>query len=325
MRTSLKFSLVFCALAISLGLGSSLRAQRAIKRHPRVTPPTFEANEFQGIFFADALAQLQGEMPGESNLAATLSATRAPASVSNPSGLSGAGTGAQSDASWKNSISDTSIEDLVKESKTRLDGLITSPAKFAGGGVTGARREFTLLASLMAVVAAYPEEIRWQSSASYAQRIFARVAMNCKVGTPPVFNEAKLRQQDLQNLLKGSKLAGTADEVTWSDTADRGPTMQLLEWALRENLAPAVNNESKFRENAEQAIKYAELVSMFGNILIQKGMTDADDEQYAEFAKMMSQAGSDVAKAVRTNNPEMARTAVGRMDQACSKCHESYR
>ncbi|MEQ1829466.1 MAG: cytochrome c, partial [Pirellula sp.] len=265
--------------------------------------------------------RLQGDMPNNSkSLAVAPSVSNKTADRSENS--AGAATGK---AIWKNLVSDATIEDLVKESKSRLDSLITSPAKFAGGGVTGARREFTLLASLMAVISQYPEEIRWQPSASYAQRIFARVALNCKVGTQAVFNEAKLRQQDLQNLLKGTKLTGNAEEVSWADTADRGPTMLIMEWALRDNLAPSVNADKKFRENSEEVLKYAELISMLGNILVQQGMSDADDEQYAQFAATMIQAAQDVSKAARTNDPELARTAAGRLDQACGKCHETYK
>ncbi len=253
-----------------------------------------------------------------------------PALVSNnaPTATDDAGNGNKRETNgssiWKETVSAATIEDLVKESKTRLDGMITTPAKFSGG-VADVRREFTLMASTMAVIAQYPEEIRWQSSAGYAQRIFARMAVNCKVGTQPVFNEAKQRQQDLQNLLKGTKLTGAADEVSWADTADRGPSMQILEWALRENLIPATNSEKSFREKKEDIVKYAELIAMFGNIIQQPGMTDADDDEYIKFALVMKHTAQDVLKAVRVNDAELARTTVGRMDQACNKCHETYR
>ena len=190
-------------------LGSSVFAQRSVKKPRRAAPPSFKPNEFSGIFFSDALSQLQGEMPtAQSVLAANTKADKVIVNDGGEEGL-GAVTGS---AVWKELVSPASIEDIVKESKTRLDTVVTTPAKFSGA-VVDARREFTLLATTMAVVSQYPEEIRWQSSAAYAQRIFARMAVNCKVGTQPVFNEAKLRQQDLQTMLKGTKLSGTAEEV----------------------------------------------------------------------------------------------------------------
>lgn len=298
-------------------------AQRAARKHTRATPPVFKKDEFSGVFFEDPFAQLQGKITDRATVVSTESGKGANTSTIPESDL---GTKSSSgDTFWKSYISGSSMEDLVKESKTRLDGLITTPAKFAGGGVVGARREFTLLACLMAVIARYPEEIRWQASALYGQRIFARVAMNCKVGTQPVFNEAKLRHQDLQSLLKGTKLSGNAEEVSWSDTADRGPTMQILEWALRENLAPKTSSDNQFRDHKDDIIKYAELVAIFGKILQQEGMNDADDAAYRDFAIAMSNAALEIVKAVHSNEAGLARTAVSRMDQACGKCHEQYR
>ena len=287
----------------------------------RAAPPNFQPNEFSGIFFSDALSQLQGDRPSAQPTLASITKSN----TANDSNSVDSSTNAETGNSmWKEIVSASTIEDLIKESKTRLDGLITTPAKFSGG-VVDARREFTLMASTMAVIAQYPEEIRWQSSSAYAQRVFARMAANCKVGTQPVFNEAKQRQQDLQNLIKGTKLNGTADEVTWADTADRGPTMQILEWALRENVMPATNNANKFRDSQEDVVKYAELIAMLGSIIQQPGMTDSDDAEYKQFAVVMTSAALDVAKAARTNDAELARTAVGRIDQACNKCHETYR
>lgn len=311
---------VVLVLCLTL-LGSTVHAQRTVKKPKRAAPPTFQPNEFSGVFFSDALGQLHGEMPSAQSV---LAASSKPDTKSDNSETGVEMSSARGNSIWKEMVSASTIEDIIKESKTRLDGIITTPAKFSGA-VADARKEFTLMASAMGVIALYPEEIRWQSSAAYAQRVFARLAANCKVGTQPVFNEAKLRQQDLQNLLKGTKLAGNAEEVSWADTADRGPSMQILEWALRENLLPSTNNEKKFRDSQEDVIKYAELIAMFGNIIQQPGMTDSEDAEYKQFAVVMTQASLDVVKATRTNDADLARMAVGRIDQACTKCHETYR
>ncbi|MCY2984658.1 MAG: cytochrome c [Planctomycetota bacterium] len=304
----------------SLLVGSSVYAQRSVKKPKRAAPPTFKPNEFSGVFFSDALSQLSGELPSApSAMAATTKPDKGNAAATNEGDAPLTGK-----AVWKELISAGTLEDLVKESKTRLDGIITNPAGFQTN-VGKARREFTLIAASMAVIAQYPEEIRWQSSAAYSQRIFARTAINCKVPSTPVFNEAKQRQQDLQNLLKGSKLSGNAEEVTWEETADRSPSMILLEWSIREHLLPYTSNEKKFRDSQEDVIKFAELIAMFGNIIQQPGMTDADVEEYQQFASVMTQAAVDAAKAARSNDADLTRSAVSRIDQACNKCHETYK
>lgn len=311
--------ILLSGLLISASIGSYSFAQKAIRKPERAKPPAFQANEFSGIFFSDARSQLQGDA------ALGKPAQGADAAMAANSESIDAEPAAKGNDVWKQLISGPTIEDLVKESKSRVDGIITTPAKFASGGYGEARREFTLLGSLMGVIAQYPEEIRWKNSAPYARTAFARMAANCKVGTQPVFNEAKLRQQDLQDLLKGTKLNGSAEETSWADTADRGPTMQILEWALRENLAPHTSNEDNFTNNLDEINKYAELVATYGQILQLEGMTDADDETYASFSVAMVNAAKETLKAVKNKDAELARTAVAKIDQSCNKCHESYR
>lgn len=315
-------SLWLAMICLAVGLSGVALGQRAVKRPTRATPPTFKPGEFSGIFFDAPLAQLQGARP-DASASESKMATNGPMPDKADESLSE--VSATKDGVWKNLISGTTIEDLVKESKSRLDSVITTPAKFAAGGFKDVRREFTLLASLMAIIDRYPEEIRWKTSAQYGQRAFAKMASNCKVGTQPVFNEAKLRHQDVQELLKGSKLSGAAEEVTWEDIADRGPSMQLLEWALREHLAPMTSSDKEFQNGQEEVLKYAELVAAYGQILQQDGMTDADDDTYVELAAQMVTAATEAIKATKLGDSEAARTAVGKIDQSCNKCHESYR
>jgi hypothetical protein len=321
MPQSILRSTLLLGLSVMTLAGTYAIAQKTIRKPDRAKPPQFQSNEFSGVFFADARSQLQGQ-PSLGSGAQASSTDSAMATAEDPSQ---AEPTAKGNDVWKQLISGPSIEDLVKESKSRLDGIITTPAKFASGGYGDARREFTLLGSLMGIIAQYPEEIRWKASAPYARTAFARIAANSKVGTQPVYNEAKLRQQDLQDLLKGTKLNGTAEETPWADTADRGPTMQILEWALRENLAPHTSNEDNFTNNLDEITKYAELVAAYGQILGLEGMTDADDETYAQFAAAMLAAAKETLQAVKNKDPDLARSAVAKIDQSCNKCHETYR
>ena len=311
-----------CCILACLALPATwASAQKSVRKPDRAKPPKFQADEFSGVFYADARAQLQGPA------SLTPPTTNSPdnSSMADGNDASNPEPSASGNDVWKQLISGQTIEDLVKESKARIDGVISTPAKFAGGGYSEARKEFTLLGSLMAIIAQYPEEIRWKASAPYARTVFARLAANCKVGTQQVFNEAKLRQQDLQDLLKGSKLSGSPEETLWPDIADRGPTMQLLEWALRENLAPSTNNEDNFNNALDEVTKYAELIAAYGQILQLEGMTDADDESYVQLSSAMVSAAKETLKAVKTKDAELARSAVAKIDQSCNKCHESYR
>ena len=69
----------------------------------------------------------------------------------------------------------------------------------------------------------------------------------------------------------------------------------------------------------------AEIVAAIAEVLIQDGMLDGDDEDYAAFCKQLLNAAAEVAAAVRLSDSEQARQAVGRVTKSCSDCHEIYR
>ena len=184
-----------------------------------------------------------------------------------------------------------------------------------------------MLAILFAAIEQYPEDIRWKNSSALARARFARMAANAKVPGGPAFNEAKLRMEDLASLLKGTALSDTVPtpDLNWSEIADRTPSMQILEWALREHVMPSTASESAFKSKIDEILAYAELIGLIGESLHQPGMTDADDEEYKTWSKKMIAETSRVVDAVKLSNPTMAREAAGQLDQACNGCHNTFR
>lgn len=308
-------------IGLLLCLCTTGMAQTAKPR--REQAPTFRTGAFEGIFFADPTAQLHGEMPTAGV------ASNAPANSTNSAAQSTGNSTADEQQGWKRLIDPTSLEDLVKEGKLRLDKIVTTPAAFKGGGFVEARTEFSLQALLFAIIESYPGEVRWKNSAASARQRFARVAANTKVGSDQVFTEAKARLLDLGDLIGGTPLTaandGKTDEIDWSKLIDRVPLMQLLEWAHEENLTKLVASEADFKDNSEALQRYAELVAVLGQAALADEMPDASDEDYRELAKAMIEHASQVAQAVKTNSAEQARESAAQVGQACTNCHDSFR
>jgi len=316
-------------VAFALLSSGYAHAQQVVRKPQRATPPTLSKENFQGVFFDDVTQHLVGKPP---QAGSTDPSMGGPSDAQSGGGTSSAtadsgGNSNSANSVWKERISPQSVEDLVKETKLRLDTIVTTPAKFSGGAFKDARRDFTLLATLFAVIEIYPEKVRWQPSASVARARFSRVAANTKVGSAPAYNEAKLRLEDMNSMLKGATVTDTApiSEINWDEIADRIPSMQLLEWALRENLNGFVASEDKFSQSSEEVVKYAELIALLGETLCQPGMTDGTDSDYQALAKRMIEESTKVTQAVKLNNPTLAREAAGQIDQACNACHNAYR
>ncbi|MEO8269058.1 MAG: cytochrome c, partial [Aureliella sp.] len=229
---------------------------------------------------------------------------------------------------WHNLISATSLEDLLKASKLRLDKIVTTMAAFKGGGFVEARTEFSLQALLFAIIETYPSDVRWKNSAAEARIRMARVAANTKIGSDQVFTEAKARLLDLGDLLGGTSLSARSDEATeidWSHLIDRVPLMKLLDWAHEKNLSKLVASESQFKDSSDDVLRYAELIAVLGQVALAEEMPDASDGDYAALARAMIAAAQQVALAAKTGNAELARSAAGQIGQTCTNCHDSFR
>ena len=301
-----------------------LLAQRARKTQ-RAQPPQFTGKEFSGTFFEDVTSQLQGARPS-GPMAARAPASTGPAGTANtsnsaPEKSQAAATG----DTWTKLISGSTIEDIVKNSKLRLDALVANQNKFAGGYVE-VRREFSLQALMFAVIEQYPGEVRWKRSAALAREAFIRVAASSKVTSPQAFKEAKQRVQDLSELLSGNNLDGSAAaELDWSGVIDRVPLMQLLDWAQQGHINNFSSSKENFDRQKEELKRFSQLVAVLGKAAIMKDMPDADDAQYQAFGQQMIEQAQQIVLAVETDNADLARKAAGQMGQSCAKCHDDFR
>ena len=298
-------------------LGFALAQDRRKVRRRRAKRPTFSARA-EKVFFNDVFAELVGERP------ANFAATAAPI----PSGGTNGGNAvATPSGKWAQLISSSTIEDEIKALKMRVDKEVTTPSAFAGRGYKECRNHFSSLAALLNVIHEYDGDVRWKKHARAARDLFARTAANAKVGTPQVYNEAKLRKQDLQDLVSGSAVESQPrpEPPTWRDVIERGPLMRQLDASLESHLKQNLSSESEFKKNTEEIIHQGELLAAFSEMLIKEGMEDGDDEDYAAYVKTMRDAARDVVEGVKLNDYERARKAIGVVDQTCNECHELYR
>ena len=298
--------------------------QKAPKTIKRAAPPKFDAGD--RTFFADAFKEaLEGERPGDlgrppSAVVAAPSGSGAGAPAAGGGGLAGSG--------WSAIISGATLEDSIKGLKLQVDQSITTPSDFAGKGYKAARRDFSMMAMLFAIVGEYDGEVRWKSTAPAARDVFARTAANAKVGTSQVFQEAKLRKTELQDLVGGqSPFEGKGGEAkaAWNTVCDRSPLMQYLEAVWEPTLKPSLGDKGQFNANIDRVMKDAELFAAIGAVLAKEGMEDADAAEYKEFCVRLQKASQTIAEACRNKDFEKASAAAGEIGKSCTECHENYR
>lgn len=224
-------------------------------------------------------------------------------------------------------ISPASLEDEIKRVRLAFDATVTTPSAFRSGEFQNARLHLNTLAALFAVIVEHQGDVRWKQDAAAARDLFARTAANCRTGSVQVYNEVRLRKDDLEDLVSGSGLADRQanSENDWMVIADRVPLMTYAEALLEGPLKQSTRNAEVIASEAEQVRRTAELLAVVGEILKQEGMPDADDEDYAALSQELIDAGAAVSRALDQADAAAVARGVGAVSQSCSRCHENYR
>ena len=286
----------------------------------RAPPPKFSNGSLRGIFFDDLSDAFPGKTPTLSQLRAAVTAS-IKAAETQPKEAAEASNGL-----WSALISPTTIEDEVKRIRLHFDSVVTKPGDFAGGGYLEARLDLTVLAALFAVIHEHGGDVRWKSDAAAARDLIARTAFNCKAGSTQVYNEAKLRKADLQDLVSGGGITAreASDGEDWSTIANRSPLMEYIE-QLIEELEDASRNEASIKADSDLVKRNSELLAMIGAVLVQEGMEQADDDDYAAHSRSMTEEAKGVTAALERMDVDAIRKGAAAIRQRCDACHEEYR
>ncbi len=300
-------------------------AMPAEAQERRARPPRPNPERYEGVFYKDVVAALQGARPRVGELAGLQPANKSTAggatTESNPGSESGSGK------KWTNLTAAVHLEDEIKRLKMRYDSVVTTPGRFNGGDFQQAREELAMLATFFAVITEFDEDIRFREDAAIARDLMSRAIVGVSSGAGDAFNIAKQRQADLQDIVSGSGLNRSAptDPNDWSIITTRSAIMNYLEEVLGEPLQSGTNNADDFGPASDDLARAAAMVAVLGQVLTEPGMDEADDEDYNAFSRQMTQAALDLQQAIEQQDAAAARLAVGAISQSCEACHNDYR
>ncbi len=289
---------------------------------PRALPPAWP-REVVETFFPDAREKLVGERPAfrAGNLANTGGAGAVP-------GQEEAESDAGDGFAWSKLIAAATLEDEIKAQKMAVDQTVDTPGGFKGGAYRDARIQFSTLAAMFHIAGQFDKDVRWKDEAPGLRDLFGRAGFNCKVGTDQSYNEAKLRKQDLGDLIRGDTVQSAEKgerDVTWDKVTNRPPLMSRMELAFQKRISPFLANESEFSAHAEEIYHEAQVLAALAEAIQHEGFEFWDDDDYLAFAKQMRDAAVGIVEGVKQNDYEKARKAAGDVSKACTECHESYR
>ncbi len=280
----------------------------------RVRRPEFSESEADRIYLRNLFAEaLVGPRP-EKPLAPTETAIAdAPPGDSNGSG-------------WSQFVTSEIIEDEIKLIYRQLQTDITTPSRF-NGQISRIRQQFNMLSMLFGIVHEYDRDIRWKEYAGSAQLVFAETAARAKTASTPAFENAKLRKDDLGELIRGGSIAikeGVPAKLEWPNVIERRSMMARLDEGLGSSLQPGTVDASGFAQRKDELQRQAYIVLAISRILTQDGMEDAGDDGYVEYARSMGTAATDVLAGIRDDNFESTTRGVKAIEKSCAACHGDW-
>lgn len=296
------------------------RKRRTTKQKPedkRAKRPSFTKEQWQDVFFDDLFAEgLTGERP-EKKIDSAAAETGTDSSATK---------GANS---WSRTISRDAIENEVKALQQKLQKLGLSMSRF-NTQFRDIQQQFNLLSMMFGIVHEYDKEVRWKKYAASAQKLCAEAATNSRAPSKAAFEYAKLRKQELQELVRGGAIpiseAGENEaQLDWPAVIDRTTIMIRLEAALGEVLKPETANEKQFKKAKDAIAQQAHLIAAMGKVVTLENMDEADEDDYVKYADEMRSAASFLVKAIKTDDFEMVNEAVNRIEQSCNDCHGDWR
>src|SRR5690606_5884672 len=105
----------------------------------------------------------------------------------------------------------------------------------------------------------------------------------------------------------------------WPMIIDRSPAMMYAE-SLLDRLSSQTNDEATAKDNVDAVRRNAELIAALGEILVQAGMDESDDDDYVALSQAMTQAARSVLTAIDRQDFGAVRQSVGAIGQSCANC-----
>ena len=311
---------MLAVLVAAVGSPGSAGDRGATKPRKRAAPPARFDKATTSTFFDDAFTTLQGTRP---RFEAGGRGPAASGAVAQPT----TGDPTAGGFRWSKIVSEETLTDEVKDRKADVATAVANPSDFKGGGYDQAREAFSSIALAFGVIAAYDEDIRWKKDAATARDLFARVGINCKVGTDQSHAESKARLEDLETMLEGGRPEGKADrdeDFRWSQVAARPALMNRLETA-EQVIGAAMASRGDFDRAIDRIRHDAEIVAMIGEAIQQPDFEYHDDDSYRGYAGAMRDAAVRIREACGKKDYEAARAAASELKKSCDACHGDYR
>ena len=314
-RRWLEIACVVTPVCLGMAIGCSQTALQAAGPARTAPAPKFDTSVIEA-FVPDIRKTVGPGTPGPSAPVGAPS-TGGPSAPGAPAAPGGGGK-------WAAVISGENIEGEVRFQQKILEDTVKTLNGFKSGGNVKARDSLLMLATLFAVIGKYDGEVKWKKDWEGMQQGMMQAGNNCKTSSDAAYKEAKLRTDQLKEVLngQGGDLPKLDPETNWGTNITINPLMKRLEMAEKEHLVEFGGDVSKHKE---KAIREGEVLALIGQFIVDPSFELTENADYKGWALALNKAGKDLAEATKSGDQAKAAAAISAIKQTCVDCHGAYR
>lgn len=227
---------------------------------------------------------------------------------------------------WSAWVSSESLETAVKQELRPLQDALVNPSHFAAQGFRDAQQAFRRLSVLFAVIGNYPDEMRWQASATAVSGYFHHAAQRLRSGGTVELSHATKGRDALRDLLNGTfSVSAAQSKLEWAQIVARVSAMRWMEELVETRMTPRIANSREFKRTAREFRQNAEILAAIATALTMHEIEGLDDTDYRSLAESFRDEVRELVKTVRTEDYEQTRVQLGKVTQSCVTCHGEFR
>ena len=243
--------------------------------------------------------------------------------TTDPMPASDSGSG---EINWKEVIAASVLDEEIKKINNRFRAKLQTVATF-NSSYLELPPHVTTMAALSAIAAQHPDEVRWKKNANQIRDLSASMLTEKLQRGPKSYKQMNEPYLNIGDILSGSPPGGLAEpneDGAMVEYVDIGFLMKRIEIGTKW-MQVNVGSEEALMENADDIKHEAALLGALLTVTMTEGYGYEEDDDFKAFAKGMMDGCKKVTEAVGTGNLENYQLGFPLIDQACTKCHGTYR
>lgn len=227
---------------------------------------------------------------------------------------------------WKDVVSGQDLDDEVKKITNRFRANLQTLASYNSSYLELPPHVATM-AALAAIASEHPEDIRWKENAGQIRDLSASMLAEKLMRGAKSYKQVNDPFLQISDILRGSPPPGLPEPAEGNDMsqfAEFGLLMKRLDIGSKW-LQVNVGTADALKENGEDIKHEAGVLAALATAITTEGYGFDFDDEFCGYAQGLVDGCKKMTDAVNTGSFENYQLGFSQINQACDKCHGTYK